>query len=96
MSGIYNVGAAVVVWALFSDPTKGTSVDPERVTCLVKPPNRKRFGADVVNDDPGIYSARIELDVPGTWIYAFASDGEFKAREEGRLIVGQPLLAPSP
>lgn len=83
---LYDIAETVHLTATFKHPVTKKLVDPETVTCTVRPPSATKeednLTPTVKKVSTGIYEAEVEADESGRWYFAFDSSGGFKAAEE--------------
>lgn len=83
MAEIYDIGDEVQLQAGFTDPVSGVAVDPDTVTCSVKPPGAAPVDAPVDKLATGSYRALFSPAVDGRYYYRFSATGGYKGAEEG-------------
>lgn len=88
----FDVGDLVRLTAEFRD-LAGDLVAPTEVVCTVRPPAGEVETLDVSTDQPGIYTADLEITEAGQWRYAWDGTGSHQAAEEGLFQV-QPRRVP--
>lgn len=88
----YNVGTEVTLTAVFKDPITKAIVEPASVKCTVIDGEDKTTQPAVTNKE-GVYSAKVDVEGKGRWLYAFAGTGGFKARAESWFEVRPQMVA---
>lgn len=84
MSITYDIGDAIVLRAMFSDPITSAPVDPMTVTLTVVAPSGTRTvtSMTVVSAGTGDFRALFEPAEPGQHLYRVESTGSVKSAAE--------------
>jgi hypothetical protein len=85
----YDVGDRVRVVGTFKD-IAGMTADPTAVTIKIRKPSGtvvQLTGAEIDQEDVGVFYADVNLDQSGTWWYRFEGTGQVQAAEEHALNV---------
>lgn len=89
----FNLGQGVEVRGKFRDPQTKQLVDPDSVFASLRRPDGTIILLTVASDEPGIYTARGVVDVPGLWYYRMSSSDPGAAAYEGTFEVRQSAFA---